>query len=298
MMVFFLDPTGKKIYSRYGQRNGTSADALQSLAGLRHTMQQVLESHRSTSPEFAPRMRTEPKYVQDFKSGRKGCWHCHNVREAINADLVRNGNWANEAAWRFPLPETIGLSLETNRGNIVSAVKAKSSAEAAGLQKGDRLVAALGVPIRSIADLIYALDHAPSTGELPLSWQRDGQPKSASLALTANWKRSDITWRASMQRFVPAFSVWGKDLTADEKKSLGLDPKQLAFRQRDPVGTQAKAAGFLAGDVVLGIEGRDQSGWSDIELFRAIQRDYLVGDEIRLNILRSGERKTLSVKLR
>ena len=37
--------------------------------------------------------------------------HCHQVREALDRKLVESGQWTREQAWRFPLPENLGMRL-------------------------------------------------------------------------------------------------------------------------------------------------------------------------------------------
>ena len=49
--------------------------------------------------------------------------HCHQVKEALNAEFVRNGQWSRELAWRYPLPENLGFELEIDRGNVVKKVR-------------------------------------------------------------------------------------------------------------------------------------------------------------------------------
>mgnify|MGYP003336473553 CR=1 FL=1 len=76
-----------------------------------------------------------------------------------------------------------------------------------------------------------------------LAYQRRGAESEVSLDLPARWKKTDITWRTSLRGLVPASPVAGRNLTADEKKALGLSDKALAFRQRDAVSQAAADAG-------------------------------------------------------
>lgn len=299
MMIFFLDPTGTKVYGRYGQRNGNNADDLQSLVGLDYVMKSVLTMHASAMPKFAPRTEATSRYVGDIQGARaRGCFHCHNVRESLNRELRTKGQWTNDKAWHFPLPENVGMVLEVGRGNVVAEVKPQSPAAKAGLQKGDRLIVVGAVPIHSIADCQFALEHVPAKGECKVQWLRDGTPHDATLSLDDGWRRADVSWRPSMRNYVPGLYLSGTDLTAEERAKLGLTDKQLAFRQGD-VGTKAKAAGFQTGDVILGVEGealdaivedRDFSHW--------LQRRYLVGDAVRFEIIRDGMRMVLPVVMR
>ena len=64
-MVFFLNAE-EQVYARYGGRDAKDADNRLSLAGLRYTMQSVLQMHQREQKEFAPRSHEAPKYARDF----------------------------------------------------------------------------------------------------------------------------------------------------------------------------------------------------------------------------------------
>lgn len=300
MMVFFLDPEGKKIYARYGQRTADSADALQSLEGLEYTMRSVLMTFHSDSQLFAPRRSERPRYINDIQGGfgRRGCYHCHNVKEALNRELRLQGKWERESAWRYPPTENVGLTMEVNRGNIVKKVHADLAAGKVGVQPGDKLLRAGETPIHSIADLQYALEKAPSRGDLELTWIRDGKPMSGKLNLTGDWRKTDISWRASMQFMVPSLRLSGIDLKESEKQALGLDPKQLAFRHQARVHSQAQAAGIRAGDVILGVDDHNCEGMEAGDLIYMVSRQYLVGDQVQVHFLRDGKRHSVSMRLK
>jgi hypothetical protein len=298
MSIFFLDPSGKKVYARYGQRNANNADDLQSLAGLEYTMKSVLAMHGSGQPQFAPRASEAPRYVSDLKGGGKRCMHCHNVREAMNRELKQKGLWSSERAWHFPLPTNIGVTMEVDRGNVVAEVKPQSAADRVGLRRGDQLTFAGPVPVHSIADLQYALEHLPAKAEVKLQWQRDGAARDGVAVLSDGWRKSDISWRASLRGYVPRLALGGKNLTADERKQFGLTPTQLAFRLSVNVSGSASAVGFRAGDIILGVEGQPLDDMDDVQFHYWMQSHYLIGDPVVFAIIRDGRRSTLAVQMR
>jgi S1-C subfamily serine protease len=297
--VFFLSPDGK-VYARYGGRDARGPDELQSLDGLRHTMSSVLAMHRSKDRAFAPRSEGPSRTVRQVPGGtfRRGCMHCHNVREVLDRELKQQGKWDRALAWRYPLPDNLGLVLEVNRGNVVERVAPGSAAAKAGLQKGDVLRLLNGVPTHSIADAQFALDRAPSKGQVAVAWERTGERQSATLALADGWRRYDLSWRPSLHRLVPTLPLYGTDLTEAEKKALGLPAKQLAFRQRDSVSPRAKAAGVQAGDVIHGIDGRELRDLGAADLRQLARREYLIGDRVQIDVLRGGKRISLPMTLR
>jgi S1-C subfamily serine protease len=75
-----------------------------------------------------------------------------------------------------------------------------------------------------------------------------------------------------------------------------LAEKQLAFRQNQRVPTRARNAGFQAGDIIVGIDDRTLD-LTVTAFHHYIQREYLVGDTIRLAVLRDGKKLTVPLVL-
>ncbi len=296
MMVFFLNADGK-VYARYGGRDSRNADNRQSLKGLAYTMQSVLAMHAQDQPAFAPRTAEGPKYIRAFAGrGGRGCMHCHQVKENLNGNLKRTGQWTRDMVWRYPLPENLGITLEVDRGNIVKKVAAKSPAAAAGLQAGDRITRLGAVPIHSFGDAQFALDIAPKTGTLAVTWQRGDVRQDKQITLPDGWRKTDISWRPSVQQLVPSLRLYGTDLNGAERKTLGLSPKQLAFRQQAGLSRQAREAGIHVGDIIVGIDGRTMEMEVN-DLIHHVRSNFLVGDRVTVNLLRDGKRLNLGMTL-
>jgi S1-C subfamily serine protease len=257
--------------------------------------------HQNKDRTFAPREKGSARTIRQEAgaSGRRmrGCFHCHQVKEVLDANLRRAGKWDREQAWRYPMPDNLGLTVETDRGNVVKRVVPGSPAASAGLKPGDTLRKLADVPIHSLADASFALDRAPRTGKLAFSRERAGKADAGSIDLPDGWKKCDVSWRPSMRRMFATLPLFGTDLTAADKKLLGLDARQLAFRQRSDVNTRAAAAGIRAGDVILGIEGKDCSGMDAVELRGYVKREYFVGDAIKIDVLRDGKRLSVPMTL-
>jgi serine protease Do len=294
LMVFFLN-SDEQIYGRYGGRDAEDAESKQSLAGLRYTMLAALETHKEKRPRVE---RKKPLQVRSLPSAGnyRGCIHCHNVKEIQNDELKRRGQWSREKLWRYPLPENVGLSLEVDRGNVVKSVGPTSIAGAAGSAAGDVIDKIGGLRIRSFADAQTALDLAPVKGSLVVEWLRKGERHSANLTLKDGWKRTDISWRPSMQKYLAAPRLYGRDLSLDERKALDLQPKQLAFAHRDRVLTLAKKAGIKPGDVILGFD-RQQLQMTAYDFQTWVRENYIVGDQVKINVIRDGKRLDIPMTL-
>jgi S1-C subfamily serine protease len=238
----------------------------------------------------------KPLFVEEYPAAkrlRKGeCIHCHQVYEFQRAARKEAGQWHHEDVWGYPLPENIGLHLDVDRGDRLRAVTPDSPAGRAGLRAGDILCTVNGLRAASFADVQYALHRAPSRGRLPVSWQTGREKKTAMLELADGWRKTNLTWRPSLLDILPSLTLYGEDLSAEEKKTLGLSPKRLGFRQQKPVHALAKAAGVREGDVIIGIDSQTME-MTMLEFLAHVRKNYLVGDRITLNIIRDGKRLDL-----
>jgi hypothetical protein len=297
MMIFFIN-SDEQILGRYGGRDANGPDSRHSLAGLKYTMQQCFDAFsRGLELPARPGKSTKVRQFMDSNGGgRRGCIHCHHVKETLNERRAKQGAANHELAWRFPLPENLGISLEVDRGNVVKKVAAGSAAAVIGLRAGDTVKSLGDIGVRSFADAQYALDKAPAKGVLRIVWQRRDALFDEQLRLDDGWRRSDILWRPSMYKMIASPRVFGDDLDKKEKAMIGLTEKQLAFRQRDSVSTQARQAGIRAGDIILGFAGK-QLEMDAYEFQSYVRREYLSGDLVKVMIIRDGQRITLPMTL-
>src|SRR5205814_10110300 len=113
----------------------------------------------------------------------------------------------------------------------------------------------------------------------------------------AGWKRTNITWRPSLLDILVSPSFYGDDLSAKEKKALGLGEKRLAFRQDKPLPADLKRAGLIEDDVILGVEGLGVE-MTLKEFLAQLRRNFLAGDRVTVQVLRAGRRLDLLLTLR
>src|SRR5262249_185444 len=147
-------------------------------------------------------------------------------------------------------------------------------ADKAGLRTGDVLETLNGIPQASFGDAQYALHRGPIKGSIPIAWQRNGKKLTGTLDVTEGWRRTNITWRPSLLDRLLGYLPQGTDLTAAEKKTLGLAEKQLAFRQEKPIFEQQRKSGVQVNDIILGID--EQVLQMDMQGFQAyLRKNYL-----------------------
>lgn len=298
--AFFLNAE-EQVYGRYGGRDAASADSRLSLAGLRYALRAALAAHRHGAPATPLARADKPLLAEEYPAAKRmragECIHCHQVYEFRRAALKETGQWRREDLWVYPLPENIGLTLDVDQGDRLRAVAADSPAARAGLHPGDALRRVNGQPVASFADVQYALHRAPPKGRIPISWQSGREVRTATLELPEGWRKTNLTWRPSLLDILPSLTVFGEDLSEQEKEALGLSKTRLAFRQQKPVHALARAAGVEEGDVIMGIDGQILE-MTMLEFLAHVRKNYLVGDQVTLNILRAGQRLDLPLTLR
>jgi predicted metalloprotease with PDZ domain len=298
-LAFFLS-ADEQIYGRYGGRDAKGAEDRLSLDGLEYAARAALAAH-AAAKERPLVKAAKPQLVEEYASvkRRRGheCIHCHQVNEFRRVDRKEAGLWRREEIWVYPLPENVGLTLDVKQGDRVQAVTPDSPADRAGLRAGDLLRRLNDMPVHSFGDAQYALHRAPVKGPLAISWQHDGKAMIGRLELAEGWRKTNLTWRPSMLDLLPSLTLYGDDLTPDEKKALGLTENRLAFRQDPQVHAEARKVGVQAGDVIIGLDG--QALEMTMQQFLGfVRRNYLVGDRIKLNIVRDGKRLDLPMTLR
>ncbi|MBI2809187.1 MAG: PDZ domain-containing protein [Planctomycetes bacterium] len=295
--ALFLAPEGQTL-GRFGGRDAHTPQKYHSLPALNLALRQALKRFRAGEvPKPAPR---KPERAENYPAAAKlpfnACIHCHHVHEFRRDALQRARRWSLDDVWIYPQPENVGLTLDINQGDRVLSVKSKSPAAILGITPKDVLRKIGGVPIASIADVQYALNQAPTTGEIRVEWQRNGVRKGGDLNLPKDWRKTDVSWRWSLKSLSPNPSLIGDDLEPAERAKLGLTPKRLAYRQMNFLTPTARHAGLRANDVIIGINDRPLT-MTARQFETHIRLYHRVGEEITLNVLRGKESVRVKLKL-
>jgi serine protease Do len=288
------------ILGRYGGRDEKSPTDYLTLAGLKHSLRAALLEHRRDPTWKSRPGDTPPRTVEQYPAAKglkaDACIHCHQVYDFRREQRQAAGTWQIDDIWVYPLPATLGMVLDAERGDRLKSVTAGSPAERAGLRAGDELTEVNGQAVASFTDVQYALHRARGVAAVRVAWRRDHKTRQASLELPTGWRKSDLSWRASMWSLEPSPCVQGNDLTAREKRDLGLPEQGMAFRQGDFVADPAKAAGVQAGDVIFGIDGK-KLDLTMLQFNMYVRLKFKPGDRITFNLLRDGKRLDLPMTL-
>ena len=307
----FLVDADLNIYSRYGGRDENVADSRMSKASLLHTMQAVLDVHRQradlkpeelkASQHPAPGERATPEDIPLLKNNHEGCVHCHQVREYAALQAAHDGLFKRRMLFGYPLPENLGIKLERDHGHRVGRVFESSPAAAADLRAGDVIERVNDVPVRSEADIRWALHRLPDREPLVIAVERPRAglpPEQVQVKLQPEgaWRHTELGWRKSL-RSVPfpiGFIAYG--LGREERRAAGLPADTLAIKVLSVRGAGlGENVQLRKGDLIVNLAGR--TGSRTFEEFKSdLLRLYEPENKVQLTVVRAGVKVELSGK--
>jgi serine protease Do len=247
------------------------------------------------------------KYKRDLDWEGKvvqSCVHCHQIGEAYRTMFRDKGEpIPSELIYPMPGPETIGLTLAPDQIGHVDAVAPGSAAEAAGIKAGDELQMVNGDPLVSIADVAWALNHAPESGILPITARRGTAGITANLKLEKGWRmKSDISRRVGtwQMRGMALGGLVLEDLPDAERepRKLGTNVMGLRVKGVGQYGKHAagKNAGFQKEDVIVEFDGVSTRQTEGEIIGRTLQAKR-VGEKVKVSVLRGTEQLELSLPM-
>ena len=321
--MVFLNADGT-VYGRYGTRSSRDeAEKDMSLEGLAETLAAVLELHKefpANQPVLSGKQPQPTRYqVPDDFPSLKGkfppeldfdgklvssCMHCHQIRDA-HRQVYRSAAQPipDRLLFPYPIPATIGFTMDPKRRAVVSDVAPDSAAAHSGLQAGDEILLLDGQRVVSTADIQWILHHAQDSDQLPALLQRDGERRELKIELAKGWRRAtDLGWRVSSWplRRMGTGGLVLESVTPDEREQLGVEPGQLALRVGH-VGqygahAAAKRAGFRKGDVVVSFDAQDRFK-SESELLAYASQHTRPGQRVAVSVLRGKKRIELKLPM-
>jgi len=307
------------IYGRFGTRSGRPEDEDMTIEGLRASLQKALEWHADYPanrelfadkkkpempvdiPEDFPSMKG--KYTSELDYEGKvvqSCIHCHQVRDAQRI-VYRDKKEAipDPVLFPYPLPDVIGLKMDPETCSTIADVQADSAAAKAGFKAGDQIETFAGQPVLSTADLQWVLHTSRDPDNIPVKVNRNGKAQQLTLKLDKGWRANcDISFRPTtwdLRRMASGGLVL-KEANGEKRKALQLADGRLALNV-DYVGQYnehavAKNAGFQEGDVIVGVDGK-QNRMSEGQFMRyALSKP--PGTELKFDVRRGEEKLTLS----
>jgi serine protease Do len=314
--AMFLTPD-LAVLGRYGTRAGSQAnsDTYLSTAGFTKAAERALDlfkNYPENASELAGKKGARPQYAKAAEipglsekpavaTVKQNCVHCHMLKEFALRAKWEAGQLTKDDVYLYPLPQNIGLTIDKDDGLLVASVAAGSPADKAGIQAGDVLAALGSQPLISMADIQWVLNAAPADGSLTVNVLRGGQPLSKTLALSGDWKKSDIAWRASSW-YGLRHGVKFDPLSAADKEKRGLSAGQLALLTRNIYSPQGKGphaalrAGLKQNDVIVAVDGKTDA-MSESDFLVYLRTAHGPKDSVKFTILRGDERRELTIPM-
>lgn len=306
---WFLSPDGR-IYSVFGGRDKSGDQGRTSKQSLITTMNRVLAHHydprrpkwdidgekpETTGTPVTPVSQPGFKNWLNLRANAEhykqhGCVHCHQTAEILRQNEIDLGQFDKKRdLGMWPFPENVGTVVDRDDGLKISRIVDGSPAAKLGLKPGDTLAAADGRRLFSQADFRGVLHRTAKTGPatVDLKWLRDGKVMGGTLSLDGDWRKTDLSWRASIVGGnVGAFpGFWANDAGVMRQR-LEIPANTMAIKpfigQRMLTGSAYKA-GLRANDIVLSVNGetRNMQPGEFIVWFR---QKFDPGDEVVLKV--------------
>ena len=312
--AMFLEPDGT-VLGRYGTRvrSGPGSDSHISVAGFRMAAERALALHKNypaNKGELAgKRSGKKPEYaaaeeipgLDERAAGsvvkKENCIHCHMVREFALRAKWEAGKLTIDDLKPYPMPERIGLTIDSDHGLLVKSVAEGSAAEEAGLEIGDELVTLSGQPLVSLADIQWVLHNAADEATIPVTIKRDGEVLSKKFEVGGTWKQSDIAWRASSWYGLRQ-GLKTEPLSAADKRSRGIDGDSLALAVKGMFGKSAGLGryGLKQNDVIVAVDGQTKA-MSESEFLIWLRLNHGPDDSVKFTILRGDDRRELTIPM-
>ncbi len=299
-----LDGRDSQTLARWGTRDAQSATGRISVSGLEQTLVKACATYNARTPAVSnspagqplpPRTidTAYPAFAQSARN-KEACWHCHYANDARVAEEKVAGTLRKSALFMYPLPETVGVTLDPASANRVALVAPASPAQKAGVRVGDTIVTTNGAPVYSSADFQAVLNRVPSSGRaLTLGLERERVKRKALLKLAPGWRESeDISWRPSQGAVPPILGTWETPLTADERKAAKLPDDGLALRVSFVFAGEKWAAShgdLQVGDIIVGANGQSPNIQTARQFHTWHRLHNTVGKTARFTVLRGGK---------
>lgn len=309
------------IYGRFGTRSARPEEEDMTLEGFRAALEKALQWHAdypANSTAFAAKKKPEDpvfdipeqfpslkgKYTSELNyEGNvvQSCIHCHQIRDAqrlVYRKGIDGGKIPDKSLFPYPLPDAIGLRMNPDTCATIAKVEPRSPSAQAGLKAGDEIQRLDGQWILSTADIQWVL-HNLDTATIEVVFERNGKEETCSLKLPDDWRtKCDISFRPTtwdLRRMATGGLVL-KDAEHGRRQDLKISAKNLALRV-DYVGQYnehavAKNAGFQEGDVIVGVDGKQERMTEGQFMRYALKRP--VGAKLKFKVRRGEEEVALS----
>jgi serine protease Do len=178
---------------------------------------------------------------------------------------------------------SVKTDLREGAGVLVAEVIRDTPAQQAGLRDGDLIVAIDGRPVVETRTLQRLVGATSAGRELALVVLREGRRESLSVRV-GRMPDDMVAERVALE-----FGFFVRNAAPEGGAGAASDPAVVAAIAE---GSPAARGGLMVGDRVLAVNDRETAS---MESFRALAKDLLLRDPLRLRVERRGESVSLTL---
>jgi serine protease Do len=178
---------------------------------------------------------------------------------------------------------SVKSDLREGAGVLIAEVIKDTPAQVAGLRDGDLIVAIDGRPIVETRTLQRLVGATPAGRELALLVLRDGRREPVSVRV-GRMPDDMVAERVALE-----FGFFVRSAAPESTPGAGPDPAVVAAVAE---GSAAARGGLMVGDRILAVNERETAS---IGSFRALVKELLLRDPLRLRVERRGEPVSLTL---
>jgi hypothetical protein len=293
-LYYFIMNADEQIYMRYGGRDARGPNTYLDLDSFKLALQMGLAQHDLYKDgKLAKIRRPEPRFPRDVPLLNERivkwerCVECHLIDDYEMQELDRSGKIDRmRDMYRFPDIRRIGIHLDIPKGLGVAEVT--GPAETSGMLPGDRISEISGVPVFTFGDLQHEYNKVDRKAKsVSLDIERNAIKHTLQINLPKEWWWTDLYHRFLSIEPLVYFS--NRELSVDEKKSLGFDAESFASMVTE-IDVSAETLGIHTlevGDILFDVDGVTRNPLT--QNFRLyIKLNKRAGDVFNVKVLRDG----------
>lgn len=313
--AFFLNASGD-MYGRYGTRSYKDRKVFRSqqsyrslgvdntkdvtIEGFKKAALAALSLHekyivdRSISKLFRGKKHAGPSWKTPRKipaMPKRGCIHCHHIKTYSIVSLKQaNKKVLDKDLWSFPMPDSLGFSLDPKEKAKINNIISDSEADTTGLIVNDEIIAINTQPIISIADVQWVLHTSSPLQILEIEILRNNQVLHKQLQLPQDWRRrSKFHWRwRSCRELWEQYTHYSLDL---EDVTLQDSTKGTIVVK---VFSRKGLREIRPNDVIVDVDGQGPKTAS--ELIAYFLQEKCLGEDLHLTVLRKNFKRKIKIK--
>ncbi len=200
-----------------------------------------------------------------------------------DSDKLRVGDWVVAIGNPFGLEQTVTAGIVSAKGRVIGSGPYDDFIQTdAAINPGNS-----GGPLFNIRGEVVGINTA--------IYSRSGGNNGIGFAIPINLARPVIEELKRTGHVTRArLGVYIRDIDKETQEALGLPSREGALIPQVEAGSAADKAGIRAGDVIVAIDGERIRKAHDLPIRVARHKP---GDRVRIELIRNGKRKTVTVTL-